>query len=395
MSARRVAPYHPRVIAITRWMRAHPDVGDVTIAVLLLVGSAPLYISHGLWGVVLALGLVVPLAVRRRHPVGAFAAITAVAFVQWLADVPVLLVDVAVLVALYTVAAYGPGRRTSALAGAVCLGGAGLAVVRWHEGRFVAALIGPVALTFVALALGDDRKARRAYFAELEERALRLEREQHALADVAAARERARIARELHDVVAHSLTVMVAQADGAALTVDRDPGRAAHAMVTVAETGRTSLNEMRRLLGVLRPVTPAMELDPQPGLDQLGTLVERVTEAGLAVELTVDDDGQIFFPTGLGLACYRIVQEALTNSMKHSGPGTSAAVHVESTTDALSVRISDDGAGIRSPNDDHQGNGLQGMRERVALYDGTLTASERPSGGFEVVANFPLPVEGT
>jgi signal transduction histidine kinase len=372
-------------------MRAHPDVGDALVAVVLLVGALPMYINDGVRGVALAVGLAAPLAVRRRYPVAVWAMVSAVAFAQWLVDVPVAFVDVAVLIALYTVTAYGPSRRIAGISGAVCLGGAGLAVVRWHEGRFVAGLIGPVALTLVALALGDDRRSRRAYFAELEERAHRLEREQHALAAVAAGAERARIARELHDVVAHSLTVMVAQADGAALTIDRDPTRAAGAMVVVAETGRASLTEMRRLLGVLRPASPTTERDPQPGFDQLGPLVERVAAAGLAVELTVDDNGHDF-PPGLGLAAYRIVQEALTNTMKHSGPGATVSVHVRAAPDALSLRIADDGAGVRSPNPDNQGSGLQGMRERVALYDGTVTASARPSGGFEVVACFPLPV---
>ncbi len=386
-------PYDSCVNAMTRWLRLHPQVGDCIIAALLFVFALPMLRAPIGLSIVIALAMTLPLAVRRRYPLGVFGFVAAAAFVQWAADIPVRSQDVAILVALYTVAAYTRDRRAALLAALVTVGGAFLAVARWHEGHFPAALVAPIALSFFALALGDDRRSRRAYFADLEERAERLERERDALSQVSAAAERSRIAREMHDIIAHSLSVIVAQADGAAYTIDGDPQRARHAMVTVAETGRDALTEMRRLLGVLRPTALADELAPQPGMDEITALVDRVRDAGLPVDLVVD--GPIAaLPAGMELAAYRIVQEALTNTIKHSGPGATAQVAVRCRHDELEVRVNDDGAGIRSPDHDGSGQGLAGMKERAAMYGGTVQAGPLPDGGFGVAADFPLEVSG-
>jgi signal transduction histidine kinase len=329
------------------------------------------------------------LAFRRRYPVGVFATVAGAAFVQWVANVPLSPADFAVLVALYTVAAYGDDRRATITAASIAVGGVVLAVLRWHGERPLASMIVPLAVTAVALALGDDRRTRRAYFAGLEERAERLERERDALAAVAASAERARIARELHDVVAHSLSVMVAQADGASYAVATDPARAGRAMATVADTGRSALTEMRRLLGVLRPTTTGSDLAPQPGVDEIPDLIAKVRGAGLPVNLVVDGCATEL-PAGMELAAYRIVQEALTNTLKHSGPGATANVALHYERDKLTVQVADDGAGIRKPGDDAGGQGLAGMRERAGMYGGTLRAGRVVEGGFAVTAQFPL-----
>ena len=374
---------------MARWLRAHPYVGDSLIAGFVFLISIPGAVRGSFGELVVALLMSVPLVVRRRHPFAVFAVVSVAAFGQWVVDIPVRSVDVAILIALYSVAAYGHSRRATLVAAAVSLGGVVLAAARWHQGHVIAALIAPTAVALVALAAGDDRRTRRAYYAGLEERAERLEAERDALAQVAASAERARIARELHDVVAHSLSVMVAQADGAAYTIDTDPTRARRAMETVGDTGRDALIEMRRLLGVLRPTDSTGERAPQPGVDQIAALVANVRDAGLPVELTMDESmGSL--PPGMELAAYRIVQEALTNTIKHSGPGASARVEVHRDRAGLAVLIDDDGAGIRRPDEDGSGQGLDGMRDRASLYGGRLKAGPRPTGGFEVNAVFPL-----
>ena len=369
----------------------HPQISDIMLAGFLFLiaarffeGDASLAISVPIVAV-----MTVSLVFRRRYPVGVFAVIAAAAFVQWLANVPVGPVDLAVLVALYTVAAYGDDRRATIAAGSVAIGGVLLAVVRWHGDEPLAGMVVPLAVTAVALALGDDRRTRRAYFSELEERAERLERERDALAAVAASAERARIARELHDVVAHSLSVMVAQADGASYAVGSDPARASRAMATVADTGRGALTEMRRLLGVLRPTATSSDLAPQPGVHEISELIANVRSAGLPVNLVVDGPASEL-PAGMELAAYRIVQEALTNTLKHSGPGATANVALHYESHQLTVHVADDGAGIRKPGNDAAGQGLAGMRERASMYGGTLRTGRDVAGGFAITAQFPL-----
>jgi signal transduction histidine kinase len=369
----------------------HPQISDIMLAGFLFLVSARFFavgVSPAI-SVPIAVVMTVSLAFRRRNPVGVFVVIATAAFIQWLADVQVGPVDLAVLVALYTVAAYGRDRRATIVAGSVAIGGVLLAVARWHANEPLAGMLVPIATIVVALALGDDRRTRQAYFAELEERAERLERERDALEAVAASAERARIARELHDVVAHSLSVMVAQADGASYAVSSDPNRASRAMATVADTGRGALTEMRRLLGVLRPTATSRDLAPQPGVHEIPELVANVRSAGLPVNLVVDGHATEL-PAGMELAAYRIVQEALTNTLKHSGPGATAKVALHYTDDQLTVHVADDGAGIRQPGNDASGQGLAGMRERASMYGGTLVIGRDLAGGFAVTAQFPL-----
>jgi len=249
---------------------------------------------------------------------------------------------------------------------------------------------GPALLAWV---LGDSMRYRRAYYASLEDRAARLEAERDAQAQVAAAAERARIARELHDVIAHNVSVMVVQADGASYAMDNDPARAREALAAISATGRQALAEMRRLLGVLRREGGGAnsERAPQPGIGELGELLDQARGAGLPVSFTVEGDPQPL-PGGVALAAYRIVQESLTNTRKHAGPVVSASVVLRYSPDTVVLTISDDGwgdlGGTALPG--APGHGLTGMRERVAMYGGSVTAGPRPGGGFEVEATLPL-----
>jgi signal transduction histidine kinase len=195
-----------------------------------------------------------------------------------------------------------------------------------------------------------------------------------------------RIARELHDVVAHSLGVMTVQAGAARLVLDADPGRAEESLLSVEETGREALAEMRRLLGLLDLESSGTELEPQPTLLQVGALADQLRDAGLAVDLRVEGAARSLSP-GVDLTAYRIVQESLTNVLKHAGSGT-ARVTVAYRSDTIEIEVEDDGHGRAQPA--AGGHGLVGMRERAAMYGGTLVAGPRPLGGFAVRATIPF-----
>src|SRR5690242_12938730 len=374
-------------------------VDGVLAAVLLLGAVGPAFAKGMFLGIPLAFGLAVPVIFRRKHPVGAYATAVAAGGLQVALGIRPAATDVAILILLYTLAAYTP-RRTSVWGLAVCLAGSAVGILRWISlsnhgvlGWLTAGatlFAGPALLAWV---LGDSMRYRRAYYASLEDRAARLERERDAQARVAAVAERARIARELHDVIAHNVSVMVVQADGASYTLATDPARAKEALAAISATGRQALAEMRRLLGVLRREGEAAETEraPQPGIGELGELLDQARSAGLPVSFTIEGVPQPL-PDGAALAAYRIVQESLTNTRKHAGPVTWASVLLRYSPDAVVLTISDDGlgdlGGTALPG--ASGHGLTGMRERVAMYGGSVTAGARSEGGFEVVATLPL-----
>jgi signal transduction histidine kinase len=237
--------------------------------------------------------------------------------------------------------------------------------------------------------LGDSMRYRRGYYAALEDKAARLEAERNAQAKVAAAAERARIARELHDVVAHHVSVMVVQADGAGYALRTDPDRAGAALEAIADTGRQALDEMRRLLGVLRSADEQATLAPVPGLGELRELLDQARTAGLEVSYTLSGTPREL-PEGAELAAYRVVQESLTNTRKHAGLAATAAVALRYEPEGLTLEVTDDGLGVVST-EDSGGLGLAGMRERIAMYGGTVTAGPLPGGGFGVTARLPCP----
>jgi signal transduction histidine kinase len=338
---------------------------------------------------VLAL-MVAPLVVRRIWPILVFGVVVAAAIGAVLWDRR--LVDgLALLIALYTVAALRPRRAALVCAGLLEIAMVVLLVVLVGRAWWSNAIpyTGTVA---AALGLGLYSATRRAYLAELHDRADRLERERDQQGALAAAAERARIAREMHDVVAHHLTVMVTLSEAAAAASASSPERAAEVMRSVSATGRRALADTRRLLGVLRQrpgQDPAAALAPVPDLTQLDALIEEVRSAGL--ETTLEVHGQApDVPAGVQLTVYRLVQEALTNTLKHGGTAARATVRLRYLPGELQVDIDDDGAGATAPAPAGVGGGLIGMQERIHAYGGDVRAGPRRPGGWNVSARLRL-----
>jgi signal transduction histidine kinase len=334
-----------------------------------------------------------PLVLRRVAPTLAAAAAVATLVVPGLLDRTPLSQSITFIALTYSAAAAGPIRRAAAVALGLWVPVAVLNVLAPVPSG--ALPLAPVYVVLnnalVALAsffVGRTVHARRASTEALRERARIAEDTQRALAEQAVADERRRIARELHDVVAHHVSVMGVLATGTRRILRRDPDAADEALGTIEETSRTALREMRRLLDVLRTdAEPAAELVPQPDLAGVAALVEQVREAGLPVTLRVDG-GPVELDPGVALTVYRIVQEALTNALKHAGAAT-AEVRLAFGGAALTVEIVDTGRGPR-PGAVPIGHGLVGMRERVALYGGSLHTGPRPGGGFRVHARMPI-----
>lgn len=379
-------------------LRRHPTVADGLLAVAVAALCLPQLVywsreSTGGLAVRLAFSvlMVAPLVWRRRFPLSTFAVAASVALVQWGAGVT-LAADVALLIYLYTVASRYR-VRVGVLAAAVVELGVVLAATRWDLAASldlpwlpaVVLLSGPVA---AALLLGMSVRARRESMAALSDRARQLERERDQQAALAVAAERRRIARELHDVVAHSVSVMVTLSDAAVLKAGREPQRAADAMRQVSTTGHQALDEMRRLLGVLRSEDDPEGRHPQPGIGSIDALVSQVRAAGLAVEVEVTGPlGAV--PAGEGLAVFRIVQESLTNALKHARGATHARVGIAVNDDVIEVEVRDDGTSTDADPAGAAGLGLVGMRERVAVYGGTLDAGHDADGGWQVRARLP------
>ncbi len=372
------------------WWR-RPVLVDGALAAFLFAISTPTWASTGdLARLPLSLALTAPLVLRRRYPVQVFAVVTLAAFVQWLTTPRIGAYDLAVVAALYSISAYA-SRRWSAPALGVGLLGAVLAWLSVRSTRDVSylGLIPPAAVVVAAWLAGQNMRTRRRYLAELEQRASRLEREREALARAAVAEERARIAREMHDVVAHTVAVMVAQAEGARATVRTAPERAEAAMVEVCDAGRTALGELRRMVGVLREEGDSTGTAPQPDARDLDALVASMRASGLPVRLVREGAHLPLEPT-MGLAVYRIVQESLTNTLKHCGPQTPTDVVLRRTADRVEVEVVDRGAVGHPPAArDLAGHGLSGMRERVAMFAGVISAGPTATGGWRVHAVLP------
>ncbi|MFJ5922246.1 sensor histidine kinase [Kitasatospora sp. NPDC092948] len=400
---------------LNAWLRRHPVVVDSAWALIVLVFGVLVALEQtdidgnrvtgpAMW-VGLAIAVILPfmMAVRRRRPDLTTAVAVALGLSQVAGRIEPGVSSAAYLVFAYTGAAFGRAW-TSRLALAASLSAGSLTVWRLvpspdgtndtltRRVALAALMTTPFVLCW---AWGRLTRVRRAYLVELEDRAARLERERDAQAQVAVAAERARIARELHDVVAHNVSVMIVQADGAAYVMDSSPQQTKEALGTIAATGRQALAEMRRLLGVLRTADTTGEYVPQPGVEELPDLLEQVRTAGLPVEFS--STGEVRdLPRGLELTVYRIVQEALTNVRKHGGPDANAKVSVDFRDSDLEVLVEDDGRGSTrdqlSGGTDGLGHGLIGMRERVGMVSGSLDVGPRPGGGFRIRAVLPLKV---
>jgi len=403
------------------WLRGHPWLADGALAVLLLAGSSNAFGNPRV--VPASLVLAGTVVVRRRFPVAACAVALAIGIAQVVVGIGPTYTnsplqptgaDAGILVLLYTLAASRP-RRISLPGLVACMVVFAAAVARWNPGPGARAHLVQFALVtgviyvlapVSAWLLGDSVARRGARLAGLEERAVRAERERDVQAQIAAAAERVRIARELHDVIAHNLTVMVAQADGGAYAFDAAPERSRQALVQIGCTGRQALVEMSSLLGVLRTGPEDAPLAPAPRAAEIADLVAQAREAGMRVSHAVEGAVRPL-PGGLSLAAYRIAQEALTNVRKHAGPQSAAEVTVRYSPDELFLSVADNGGGDAGPSaslprygepatppagrEANPGHGLTGMQERAALYGGTVTAGPRPGAGFEVTARLPIP----
>jgi signal transduction histidine kinase len=372
-----------------RLTRAHPLASDALLAAVLL-GLCSAWLSWSSWAsyqaAIVQTALIATLIFRRLHPSAVFLAASGIAFVQWLLGFP-LLGDVVLLIALYTVAAH-ESRIRALLATGLLEAGVVMAAARWQlAGTVPRSLLFLTATVVAALFAGLTAASGSRYLTWMDERARRLETERDQQAVIAAAAERTRIARELHDIVAHSLSVVITLADAAAVVSRADPARGVEAMTEASEVGRRALTDMRAMLGVLRTDESAAGLAPQPGIDDLGALVERFRATGLPVDLAVEGTP---FPLGAAaeLTAYRIVQEALTNTLRHAA-ARHAAVTIAYDQSQVRVRITDDGT-ARSP-DTCRGHGIEGMRERAALHGGALRAGPNPPGGWLVEATLGRP----
>jgi signal transduction histidine kinase len=342
-----------------------------------------------LWFDVLAiLAIVLPLLARRHFPFGAPVAMGVAAALTSFVDRTVVPYDgVTFLVGCAALFLVGSLReRSQAVAGLAVAEGI-LAVVVHNDprsgvGNFI---VGSIIFTIVwTIAFGVGRKSVEAD--EARERAARAEREREERARSAVTEERARIARELHDVVGHSVSVMTVQASAVRRLLRPEQQREREALLIVEQTGREALAEMRRMVGVLRRPEEGPALAPQPTLEHLDKLVEHAREAGLPVELRVEGE-PLPLPAGVDLTAYRLVQEGLTNALKHAR-ARRAQVLVRYSNGDIEVTVSDDGQGAGSG--DGGGHGLVGMRERVAVYGGELEAGPRPEGGYRLRAKLPL-----
>ncbi len=342
---------------------------------------------------VLAAAEPLPLLWRRSRPFPAFVAVAAISALQAVVvDTPTT-GQLAFPVAVYSVARWSP-RWQGAVALLVGYAGALVAATRWLTGfgaeELTVGSLAPYTVTIGAIvtaawALGFAAQSREKYVASLVARAEQAERMAEREVELAARDERSRIAREMHDVVAHGLSVIVVQADGARYAAAKDPGVAVGTLETIAATGRDALTEMRRLLGLLRDGDTGVA--PQPGLDDVRHLVDEARAAGTPVEASLPEPVPDV-PDGVGLAAYRIVQESLTNVRKHAGPEARVTVRVR-VDHEVEVEVRDDGRGAAAPSDG-RGLGLAGMRERAGVHGGTLTAGPVTGGGFAVSARLPL-----
>jgi signal transduction histidine kinase len=378
----------PLLFCLHRWFDRHPFAGDHLVAAVTVLLVAGELISGRLFSyetsvaptteeVVLSLALVAPLPFGPRAPVAVFATVMATCLVQVAVTEHVLVADLAPLVAVYYLIAHGSRRLGPIGLGVALVGGVVMSLRASFPGVLDGFVLGTAVVTtyvLVAALLADRRVSRRARLAALE-----VERDQQA--EIGAAQERTRIARELHDVVAHSLAVMVAQADGGRYAAPGDPDAASRALAQIAETGRDALAQMGRLLGVLRAGEDGGDL---PGL------VRRLAGAGLPVELEVEGRAREL-PAELRLCIHRVAQEALTNVLKHADSPRRVEVVLRYLDADVELTVRDDGRGIAAG--DGQGHGLAGMRERVALHSGSFHAGPRAGGGYEVCARVPAPAD--
>jgi signal transduction histidine kinase len=386
---------------IERIRRANPHAVDAVLAlaftgaalwtVALRVGDHEGFRGDDAFGIVLVLLQTLPIAARNVAPLAALAiSVAAISLHIAIGYQGVPAGTFAALVILYSAASL-TDLRQSILAALITAAGLIIYFATDRSDPGLIAAISTAATYTASWGLGMYTRSRRQYTEAMEERASLLEREREVQAREAVAGERARIARELHDIVGHALNLIVIQSGGAQRAFDARPELARESLASIESTGREALTEMERMLGILRATGEAGEdFSPQPGLSQIEALAAHVTEAGLPVRVTVEGEPAML-PPSIDLSAYRIIQEALTNALKHAGPA-SACVTIRHAPGRLDLEITDDGRRAPSERRAHEpgGRGLIGMRERVALFGGRLDAGPLAEGGFRVHATLPL-----
>jgi signal transduction histidine kinase len=392
----------PVADAGSRWRRRLEPWADVAVALAVLTLSLfPViraeecdceHVPTWLYALVVAESL--PLMLRRRYPFAVVMVVGPLGMVYGLANVVDPPVHYAALVAIYSAAAHASPLKAR-LTGVIAALSLGVVLIA-DDSADLEDIVVNYLIFATAWLLGDSARTRRERNAELEARAEQAERTRAAEADRAVVAERNRIAREMHDVVAHHVSMMVVQAEAGPVVVERDPQRAVAAFDAISATGKQALVEMRRLLGVLRESETGSERAPQPGLHELDALADRVRSAGLDVRVGRSGRPREL-PPALDVSAFRLLQEALTNVVRHAGPAR-VDVRVDYRDDSLVIAVEDDGVGIAVEDDGvgsplHQdlsgGHGLVAMRERVGLLGGTLTAGPRAGGGWRVEAVLP------
>lgn len=411
--ARPTGAYHHRMAPVER-LRLPPWAQDVLLAAFVTVmqvqgtqataANAPEAASRaltdfGYLGYVLLIGSGLSLIVRRRRPMLVFAVTGAMSITYFALGLPDGPGWIALFVSIYTVTAYGDGRWSLRVTGV----GITLLTVAW---LLAAADIEPraalgwvffrIGTTVMAAALGESIRSRRVIATEAQERADRAERTREEEARRRVDSERLRIAREVHDTVAHAIAIINVQAGVTAHVLDKRPERARETLVTIEQTSAQALREMRAILGVLRGTTHD-DVATSPSLSQLDEIVDVAREAGLDIDVEVTPSPSHLantLPSAVDTAAYRIVQESITNVIRHAGPAR-ASVRLDVGHDALRVHVTDDGRGVDPAGaTTGTGRGVEGMRERCALLGGELTVGARPEGGFEVRATLPLSLVG-
>lgn len=398
------------ISSVKQWCRTHPFATDVILMLVVVAmvvatlfgTSEPDESQRGIdaFGVILAIGSAIPVAFRRKEPAVSLAVATLFTSLYWVLDYVGSGVGAPLLISAYSAAAYvksaararAVGFGFAAVVGVVILAG----LIYTGENLSIFDAIATFVFYQTAWLFGNNVRTHRVHLEEVQKRALAAEAQRETEAARAIEQERTAIARELHDVVAHGLSVMVVQAAAARRVLKNgiasadDTARAEKAIAAVEDTGRASLDEMRRLLGVLRPGTDDQtSLAPLPGLEDLDQLVDQVESAGLPVAMAIEGEVRSL-PPGIELSAYRIVQESLTNAIKHAGPAE-ARVTLSYDTNGLAVEVADDGrGGAARPGDAHAGQGLRGMRERVESIGGTFQAGPKAGGGYRVKAKLPV-----
>jgi len=390
-----------------RWAREHRFTVDAGIASAFLVFGLLVHFHQRHSDIFdfrdpspLTIALIVatcaPIAWRRARPAEAAVAVIFAQIISELFEVNGS-VWLPCFVAMYALGAHASGRRRVgalvAITGATTLF-TGLAVLHILESfdsqtgwEVTFSMVGGIAILAVCFFVGDSMQRRRLELANLAERADRAERERELLAGHRVTEERTRIARELHDVVAHSVSVMVIQASAARRNLDRDREAAEALLGNIEDMGRQTMGELRQILGVLREAGAEASPLTVPMLGDIDSLVATIPE----LEVRLFRSGSLdSVPIGVALAAYRVVQEALTNAHRHAGPNVVVDVEVACTPERVDVHVSDNGRGASTRVTESAGYGLIGMSERVAAFGGTLTTGPRRNGGWEVRARFPL-----